>query len=154
MVLMRIHAETRPKLISSFTKRRNDFQFQRRNAKGAFNKAAPLEPLRNRKSKPHRYKKAVRFLYVVPKLRYNTHKGAQQHLLNRRTISATTPWSAFLPPQAARGQSEAANKQVFKGRLALWRLFSTEIAKKHFSFPCGKEKRLLALPRKDRDISK
>ena len=74
------------------------FNFKEEYAKGAFYKAAPLEPLLNHKVKPHRNQRGVQILFIVPKLRYNAHKGTQQHLLNRRTISATTQWSACLPP--------------------------------------------------------
>ena len=46
-----------------------------------------------------------------------------QHLLYRRTISARPRSGArLLRRKAARGQSEAVNEQVYKGRLALWRL--------------------------------
>jgi len=41
-LFFRIHAEKRPKLISSFTKRRNDFQFQRRIRQGGFLQSRPL----------------------------------------------------------------------------------------------------------------
>jgi len=53
------------------------FNFKEEYAKWAFNKAAPLEPLLNRKGKPHRYQRGARILFVVPKLRYNAQKQAQ-----------------------------------------------------------------------------
>jgi len=53
------------------------FNFKEEYAKGAFNKAAPLEPLLNHKVKPHRNQRGVRILFVVPKFLYNAQKGAK-----------------------------------------------------------------------------
>ena len=67
-----------PFLFSRVEKRNVFLQFpKRKHAKGAFHKAAPLEPLLNHKGKPHRDKKAVQFHYVVPRFLYNAQKGAQ-----------------------------------------------------------------------------
>ncbi len=152
-----------------FSEKKKRFSISKKNRQGAFYKAAPLEPLLKLRVKPHRNKKDMQILFVVPRIatirkranatviviivqqvRNNIFcvvaRERSQHLLHRHTTSATTKWSACLPPKAARGQSEAAFKQVSKGRLALGVLFSTEIANNQLSFPRGKESRLLALP--------
>ena len=80
-----------------------------------FTKPPPLESPPKTKSKATYYQRGHLFSFCCTWFLFNAQKVANPpHLLYRRTISATTQWSAFLPPQAARGQSEAVIKAGFQ----------------------------------------
>ena len=87
---------------------------------GGFYKAAPLEPLLNRKVKTHRHQRDVRILFVVPKLRYNAQKGAQLpstlSSYNQRDHAVERVSSAV---RRLEDRAKRYLRQVFKGRLAL-----------------------------------
>ena len=61
-----------------FCEKKKRFSISKKKRQGGFSQSRPLwNPLLNRKGKPHMYQRGVQILFVVPKLRYYAHEGAQ-----------------------------------------------------------------------------